>query len=164
MKVFMIAAISADGFIARRKDELANWTSPEDKRLFVDLTKRAGVMVLGSTTFKTIGHPLPGRRTIVYSRSGFTAEGVEVTSELPADLVTRLESEGCQELAVCGGASIYALFLGAGVVNELYLTVEPVLFGSGVPLIGLATNTRLKLLEERKLNQDTIIIHYEVEK
>lgn len=162
MKVFMIAAVSADGFIARRADELADWTSKEDKKLFVELTKRAGVMVMGNTTYRTIGHALPDRRMIVYSRSPVNDEGVEVTSEDPKDLVARLEREGYHELAICGGRSIYDLFLGAGVVDELYLTVEPVLFGEGISLLSTAVDHTLRLTEHATLNENTMLLHYEV--
>src|SRR5262245_4335105 len=131
MKVFMIAAITADGFIGRSSGHSADWTGGADKKLFVGLTKEAGVMVMGSRTFATIGRALPGRRNIVYTSQPdkIQAGGVETTSEAPAELIKRLEGEGAAGLAVCGGATIYDLFIRAGVVDELYLTVVPVLFG-----------------------------------
>jgi dihydrofolate reductase len=61
MKVFVIAALSADGFIAQAEDHVADWTGTEDKKLFVQLTKEAGIMVMGSKTLATIGRALPGR-------------------------------------------------------------------------------------------------------
>jgi dihydrofolate reductase len=165
MKVFIIAAMSADGFIARREDDIStDWTSKEDRKLFVELTKQAGVMVMGSTTYHTIGRPLPGRRNIVYNRTPIDHEGVETTSESPAELVKRLESEGHSELAVCGGATIYDMFLQAGVVDELYLSIEPVLFATGVPLLKGGGGKELRLLDHKKLNDNTILMHYEVKK
>ena len=164
MKVFLIAAMSADGFIAQTSDQLADWTSKEDKQLFVKLTKEAGVMVMGSRTFATIGRALPGRRTIVYTSrpEEIIIEGVETTGEPPTQLVERLEKEGIQALAICGGATIYDLFLRAGVVDELYLTIEPLLFGRGVPLLREAFDAKLSLLETEKLNGDTVLLHYKV--
>ena len=164
MKTFIIAAVSADGFIARGTTELADWTSKEDKKVFVELTKRAGVMVMGNTTFKTIGRALPGRHTIVYSRQDLQYDDAEVTSENPADLVDRLSKAGQAELAICGGSTIYTQFMQAGVVDELYLTVEPCLFGDGVPLFDTAMDVRLNLLEMRPLNEDVLLLHYEVQK
>ncbi len=164
MRTFIIAAISADGFIARSSDELADWTSKEDKKLFVELTKRAGVMVMGNTTFKTIGRALPDRQTIVYSRQDLPYDDVEVTSEDPVDLVARLNKAGQAELAICGGSTIYSLFMQAGVVDELYLTVEPCLLGGGVPLFDAALDAKLKLLETRQLNENVLLLHYEVQK
>lgn len=164
MKVFIIAATTADGFIGRDATHLADWTSKEDKQLFVRLTKEAGVIVMGSATFATIGKALPGRRMIVYTTKpdSIDAEGVETTDKPPEELITQLKQEGVNGVAVCGGASIYDLFVRSGVVNELYLTVEPKLFGTGVPLFANHLDTDLALLETEKLNEHTVLLHYQV--
>jgi len=162
MKAFIIAALSADGYIAHNAHELTDWTSKEDKKLFVELTKRAGVMVMGRSTFDTIGRALPGRKTVVYSSRPVEAEGVEVTQEPPQQLLARLSAEGYGEVAIVGGRSIYNQFLEAGVVDELYLTIEPLVLGSGVNLATIPKTMQLKLKELRKLNDDTVLVRYKV--
>lgn len=164
MKTFIIAAVTADGFIGRNSTHSADWTGSEDKKVFVRLTKEAGVMVMGSRTFATIGRALPGRRTIVYTHNpaSITAEGVETTSESPADLVSRLEREGAPAVAICGGAAIYSLFMQAGVVDELYLTVSPLLFGQGLPLFDQPLDTGLALLESTPLDNGSVLLHYAI--
>src|SRR5688572_8829608 len=163
MKVFIIAAMSVNGFIARHTDDLStDWTSKEDHKLFVQLTKQAGAMVMGSTTYRTIGRPLPGRRNIVYSRTPIDQEGIETTTETPVELIKRLAAEGHEQLAVCGGASIYDMFLQAGVVDELYLTIEPILIAQGVPLLKSGGAKELRMLDYKKLNDNTLLMHYEV--
>nr|AIA15739.1 Dihydrofolate reductase [uncultured bacterium] len=164
MRVFIIAAVTADGFIARHTDHLSDWTSVEDKKLFVALTKEAGVMVMGSRTFATIGRALPGRRTIVYTThpERITAAGVETSNEDPKVLIKRLEQEGATGLAVCGGGEIYSLFMSAGVIAELYLTIEPILFGQGIPLFKKELDSTLLLNEVRALNNHTMLLHYKV--
>nr|AIA13250.1 Dihydrofolate reductase [uncultured bacterium] len=164
MNVFIIAALTADGFIAKTSDHGADWTSAEDKKLFVQLTKEAGVMVMGSKTFATIGKALPGRRNIIYTSrpETITAEGVETTAEDPKELLQRLEREGAQGVAIIGGATIYAMFLKAGLVNDLYLTIEPLLFGSGVSLADSDLSASLKLKEVQQLNENAVLLHYTV--
>lgn len=162
MRVFVLATLTADGFIARSEHELANWSSKADKQLFVELTKRAGVLVMGRHTYRTIGRALPGRRNIVYSHETIRDAGVETTAEAPRQLIDRLAAEGHNELAVCGGRTIYDLFLRAGVVDELYLTVSPLLFGRGIPLASAPLDLSLKLLDYKTLDADTLLIHYEV--
>jgi dihydrofolate reductase len=166
MKVFIVAATTADGFIGRTADHLADWSSKEDKKLFVKLTKEAGTMVMGSKTFATIGRALPGRKTIVYTRDPHESDidDVTFTNEAPADLVNRLANEGHESLAICGGASIYSLFMESGVVDELYLTIEPVVFGTGVPLFGNTLENGLTLLSAENLNPSTVLLHYSVNK
>ncbi len=165
MKVFIIAAITADGFIARHSNHLADWTSREDKKLFVTLTKDAGVMVMGSRTFATIGRALPGRHTIIYTTKPENVaahEGIETTSESPKALVSRQKAIGAAGIAICGGAAIYDLFMRAGVVDEIYLVIEPKIFGKGIQLFMDDLNIDLALNESRKLNDNTVLLHYTV--
>lgn len=167
MNTFIIAAISIDGFIAQAESQIStSWTSKADKKFFSERTKQAGVIVMGSTTYKTIGRPLPGRLNIVYSRDlnppGEQAENLRFTQADPRELITQLAAEGYSEVAICGGASIYSMFMKAGVVDTLYLTLEPVIFGSGIKLFqeGIAAN--LTLTEMQNLTDQTLLLSYKV--
>lgn len=166
MKVTLIAAISADGKIAERTDQSSmDWTSKEDKQFFVEKTKEAGTLVMGRKTFATINKGLKGRRIIVLTRDPskeLPIPGVEFTSEEPVALVRRLENEGVAELVLGGGASVYGQFLNAGLVTEVYLTVEPFLFGGGVPLAQGFDRVALRLESVKQLNSQTILLHYTV--
>lgn len=166
MHVFILASITADGFIGRDDQHTSlDWTSPEDKRHFVATTKAAGVMVMGSKTFATIGRGLPGRKTYVYTSQPdklHGMEGVEPVSIPPAELLQKLQTEGYEQVAVCGGASIYSLFLEAGVVDELVLTVEPLVFGKGLSLLAQRTDVRLRLTASQPLNDNTLLLRYAV--
>lgn len=161
MRIFIIAAVTADGFIARNNHEFPDWTSKEDKRSFVQLTK-AAVLIFGGNTFRAIGRPLPNRRNIVYTRQKLVVAGVEATVLPPVKLVGQLQREGHDQIAICGGSTIYSLFLEAGIVSELYLTVEPLLFGTGVPLLSQPATAQLELQEQTKLNSDSILLHYKL--
>lgn len=163
MQVSIVATVSADGFIARGHNELADWSSKADKKLFVELTKRSGVMIMGSTTYKTIGRALPGRRNIVYSRGIIDQEGIETTSEAPAELLKRLEREDCQEVSICGGATIYDMFLRAGLVTDIYLTISPLLFGTGISFLTDTLDVQLVLKDSQLLDANSMLLHYEVE-
>jgi len=162
VKVFILAAVTADGFIGRDSDHFVDWSGHEDKKVFVRLTKAAGTMIMGSRTFATIGRALPGRRTIVYTQhpERISVPDVETTTEDPKTLLARLESEGLEAVAICGGAAIYDLFMQAGVVNELYLTVVPVLFGQGIHLFHDRYDLELQLLESTPLIDGSVLLHY----
>jgi dihydrofolate reductase len=162
IRTSIVVTVSADGFIARNHNELADWSSKADKKLFVELTKRAGVMIMGSATYKTIGKALPGRRNIVYTHGVIEQDGIETTSEAPADLLKRLEEEGCTEVSICGGATVYDLFLRAGLVTDIYLTISPLLFGAGVSFLNDTLDVALALKESRLLDENSILLHYEV--
>lgn len=162
MNCFIIAALSADGYIAKDERHPAFWTSKEDKKRFIELTKRAGVVVMGSNTFITLPRPLKERRNIVYSRQ-HTFPGAEVTQEDPRALLARLEAEGHTEVAICGGSYIYTVFMEAEVVTTLYLTIEPIIFGLGINLFNKPLNNhKLELKAVTQTETGSLLLEYAV--
>ena len=168
INTFIIAALSADGYIARDSSAPSTaWTSKEDKKRFVEITKRARVVVMGQNTWKTFGgRALKDRLNIVYSPERLPDMPVEVetTTKPPVELIKELESRGFTEVAICGGSQIYTMFMQAGVVDRLYLTVEPILFGDGIRLFRAPLDFKLKLIEDQKTESGTRLVEYEIVK
>jgi dihydrofolate reductase len=169
MHVFIIAALTADGYIGRDSHHFTDWTGQEDIKQFVALTKEAGVVIMGSRTLKTIqaaGKRLPGRRLVVYTTrpNSVSGERVETTAASPAELLQQLDSEGVTSVAIIGGTAIYSLFMSANLVDELYLSIVPIFFGSGVRLFDNELQTNLDLISTKLLADKTVQLHYRVNK
>ncbi len=164
IKVFIIAAVSADGFIAKDSQHSPMyWSSKADKKRFIELTKRAGVVVMGSSTYKTIGQPLKERVNIVYSKNQ-TFDGVEVTQDSPIDLIKKLEERGFKEVAICGGSHIYTMFMKANIVDTVYLTIEPVVFGKGMTIFNEDLHYSLKLVSSQASESSgSLLLEYKVD-
>jgi dihydrofolate reductase len=162
MKAFIIAAVTADGFIAKDdKHASFGWNSKEDKKRFIELTKRAGVVVMGSKTYATLPGMLKERTNIVYSKSK-TFEGAETTQKNPIELLQELEARGFKEVAICGGSQIYSMFLKAGVVDRIFLTVEPLIFGKGISLFNENFNQQLTFVSAVQGESGSLLIEYKV--
>ena len=102
--LFLIYARAANGVIG--VDGQLPWRLPADLKRFKALTI-GKPMIMGRKTFESFPAPLPGRRHIVLTRSAdWRAEGVETAHSVAEAL--DLAGEG--EVAVIGGAGIYALF------------------------------------------------------
>lgn len=165
MKCFIIVATTLDGFIAKEKDQVStSWSSSEDRKHFIEKTRKAGVVIMGSTTYETFGRPLKDRLNIIYSKSGKVFEGTETTSLEPKELLNSLKERGYSEVAICGGSSIYTMFLRSGLVDTLYITLEPVIFGKGIPLFSEPLDISLELISERKTETGTIFLEYKIKK
>lgn len=83
------------------------WRLPADLKRFKALTM-GKPMVMGRKTFESLPAPLPGRRHIVLTRDrGWSATGAEVAHDAGAALALA----GDADVAVVGGAEIYALLL-----------------------------------------------------
>lgn len=159
----LLAALSADGYIARTTHEAALWTSKEDKQFFVKKTKEVGTMIMGKTTYNTIGRPLPGRRIIVLSNQPETdiPGSVEYRSGTPHEILEQLTQEGCVSVIIAGGQRVYTDYLNAGVVQELWITTEAIFFGRGIPLTaGLTTDLQLEIREQSQLSPKTTLTCY----
>ena len=92
------------------------WHLPEDFKFFKQTTM-GHVLVMGRKTFESIGRALPGRETIMLSRSGWSHPGVRTVASL--DEVSPLASG--REVFICGGAEIYRQALP--LCAEIYLTL-----------------------------------------
>ncbi|MEM8552151.1 MAG: dihydrofolate reductase [Pseudomonadota bacterium] len=106
----IIAAASENGVIGRGGD--LPWRIPTDFAFFKEKTL-GHTLVMGRRTHLSIGRPLPGRRTIVVTRSSM--EGVETAKSLQA----ALDMAG-RPAFLCGGAQIYAD--GMAFADTIYLT------------------------------------------
>lgn len=162
-------AITVDGKIAKTTDHLANWTSKADKKVFVEETKKAGVIVMGETTYKTIGRPLPGRLNVVMSYAPDVSKNqpgiLEFTNTPPRELLSELAGRGFSTVILGGGATINGLFLKENLVDEVWLTIEPKIFGEGLSLFkGADVNLDLEMIENRQLDANVIQVRYKIKK
>jgi len=162
MKCFIIAAMTADGYIAKETSHGAFWTCKEDKKRFVELTKKAGVVVMGLNTFRTLPRPLKERLNVVYSPDPIVQDGVITTSLSPQDLLRELTIKGVKEVAICGGSQIYSMFLKSGVVDKIYLTIEPIIFGRGIRFLHEDMHFHLKLVSKSEAPNGALLLEYDV--
>ena len=149
MKVIAIWTQSLDGFIAKSSDDDLSWGSKADKQWFAQVTRDIGVVVMGRKTAELIGKPLPGRLNVVMSRK----------TGGPREVLRRLSKY--RRVAICGGASIYTAFLREKLVDEIWLTVQPVVFGQGIiPTSGVGM--KLELMSQEAIGEGVVAMKYKV--
>lgn len=157
--------MTADGKIAKDKTQFADWTSREDKKLFVEISKKIGVIMMGENTFKTLPAPLKERLNVVFSRQNnpVPIEGVKWVNGEPEKILEELENMGHKSVLLGGGSFLNSLFLEKKLISEIILTIEPKIFGEGLSLFNKDLSVNLKLLEFKKLNDNTLMLRYQVE-
>ncbi len=178
MKTYLLVAMSVDGFIAKDLNTPStSWTSKADRKFFQKKSKELKVIVMGEKTYKTFNKPLKERINIIYTHSkqklrDFDIEKISVqggtalyyTDLQPKKLLTFLSSKGFQTVAICGGQTIYSLFMREGLVNYLYLTMENKIFGQGLKLFNCDLDVIIKLLKMQELDSGVLVLKYEVER
>lgn len=96
------------------------WNLPEDLKHFKNTTV-GKTIVMGLTTYKAIGRPLPNRKTIVVSLEPFEDNRVEVRDSLE-EVIQEYKDKG-EDLFISGGASIYKQSLP--LVDQLLISRVP---------------------------------------
>ncbi|RYY23905.1 MAG: dihydrofolate reductase [Sphingomonadales bacterium] len=129
--VFHLAR-ATNGVIGR--DGKLPWHLPADLKRFKAQTM-GKPMVMGRKTFESFPSPLPGRRHVVLTRDrDWRAEGAEV-AHTPEEAIALA---GSSEIAVIGGAEIFAIFLEAADRIELTEVHGAIEGDASVPAFGLA--------------------------
>jgi dihydrofolate reductase len=150
IKTSVYIATSLDGFIARNDGSIdwlldANATVPTGEDCgYARFMASVDVLVMGRNTYEQVltfdPWPYSDKRVVVLSTqklgiSAHLASGVSASSEAPAALLERLAREGAKHVYLDGGKTIQG-FLAAGLVDQITVTVIPVLIRSGRSLFG----------------------------
>jgi dihydrofolate reductase len=139
----LTAVVSADGFIAHRAGEHpAGWASAEEQARFLAEVPRYDWAFMGRTTHETAFRT--DRRRVVFSRAAHGLEWREATHLWvdPArvawvEILAALEPvRPPRRCIVLGGAAVHDWFLARDLIDRIELSVEPLRFGEGLPLLG----------------------------
>ena len=165
MKVTLLMALTLDGKIAKGSDHYPDWTGKEDKKLFARISKKAGVVLMGSRTFDTFGSPLPDRKNIVLTRKKSRIsqwDNLVYTDKKPSEILKELEKEGYSNIILAGGAVINSLFAKEKLIDEIIVTISPKIFGYGISLFTEQISLDLELKEVERIGTDLVCIKYNV--
>jgi riboflavin biosynthesis pyrimidine reductase len=146
---------------------------PQDLEMLRALRRRADALIVGPGTVAAEGYgPLPcpavlvtrsfalpweaglfaapGQRVLVYTRADGSVPDLPADVELvPEDdlraVVADLRARGIERLLCEGGPTINRALLGAGLLDELFLTLSPVVSGEGPPIVADGPSAPLTL-------------------
>jgi riboflavin biosynthesis pyrimidine reductase len=146
---------------------------PQDLEMLRALRRRADALIVGPATVAAEGYgPLPcpavlvsrsfelpwgaglfaapGQRVLLYTRAHGSVPDLPADVELvPEDdlhaVVADLRARGVERLLCEGGPTINRALLDAGLLDELFLTLSPVVSGEGPPIVADGPSAPLTL-------------------
>jgi dihydrofolate reductase len=169
-KVVFSISMSLDGYIAGPDDApgqglgsggdvLHTWTmdtTDVDQRFVEEVFSATGAMVVGRRTFDNSeewgGEPPGGLPCVVLTHqppprwSGPGSPFTFVTEGIEAAVAAAREAAGDKDVAIGGGASTARQAIAAGLVDEMMITIVPVLLGGGVRIFD-ELPARLEILD-----------------
>ncbi|MGY1730563.1 dihydrofolate reductase family protein [Geodermatophilus sp. SYSU D01045] len=169
--VFAGMAASLDGFIQSTSGDLA-WLNdamaPGEDYGFAETEARTGAYVVGANTYREMGTAGIGSvPTWVVTHDADLATGRDVHA-YAGDLTRLIDTvrsriDPGKDICVFGGGRLVTQLLELGLVDELGVSVVPVVLGGGVPFFGTMTaSTRLRLVECRPFPSGIVLLNYRV--
>jgi dihydrofolate reductase len=180
-KLIYSAIASLDGYVADR-DGNFDWSAPDEEvHAFVnDLERPIGTYLYGRRLYDVMrywetaaGEGDSSTVTDDFAQIWRAADKVVYSTTLDApstartriepsfdpDAVRRLKAEASRDLSI-GGAHLAGQALGAGLVDELHLFVNPIVVGGGNPWLPDDVRVRLELLDEHRFTGGVVHLHY----
>lgn len=167
MKIILYMAMSVNGFIAKIDDETP-W-SEEEWKSYSKMVAEIKNIIIGKRTydimkehneFKKIGNPLV---VVLTSDKNMPPSKNTFFVNSPEAAITLLKNKGFNKTLLGGGSIFNSSFIEKKLVNEIYLDIEPIVFGKGIPLFqNINSDIDLQLIGLKKLSKNTIQLHYKV--
>ena len=173
-RVTLYIATSVDGYIADEDgsvtwlEEFEESASDDDIEDFRAFFESVDCVVLGARTYEqilTFGEwPYDDKPTYVFTHRDLSpaTDTVEFVDRTVADFSTTFKKQH-DHVWLVGGAHLAQAFLGEHEIDELRLSLIPVLLGDGVSLFeGEYDQQRLRLLDTKTRDTGIVEHHYEI--
>jgi dihydrofolate reductase len=160
-------ATTINGFIAKENDD-TSFVSENSWKEYLKMVEESDCIIVGRRTYEVM--PLEefvkGKLYVVFTTQTDLEEKTDklrFTKDDPKLIIQSLKKEGVKQVCICGGGTLNSSFMTENLVDEIYLDVEPVIFGKGIRLFRENDfEAKLKLLEIKKLSDDEIQLHFQV--
>jgi dihydrofolate reductase len=164
MKTILYMTLSIDGYLGQ-----AGETQPIPKEIlrnFMQWVGKSGNLIIGRRTYdlmhaeRALGG-LQGIELVIVSHT--PTQNVSFVAT-PQAALQHLIQKGCEMALIGGGAQLNSAFLSAGLVDEIYLNINPYIANKGIRL-GMTEGfeASLHLLETTQLTTNLIQLHYRIE-
>jgi dihydrofolate reductase len=154
-EVCLFSAVSLDGFIAAA-DGGIDWLFHDQDYGYREFYSSVDAVLVGRKTYDqalTLAqNPFEGKQAYVFTHSGgrIQTAGVEFIRDDPAAFTRAFKGTEGGRIWLVGGGEINGLLMIAGLVDQMVLSIHPIVLGAGRPLFGVEAGARKYLLEGSK--------------
>ena len=182
-KLIVDTIISLDGYFSSSGNEIDSWFDFNEEEWFwsIDILRGVDAILLGRVTYeefskfwptvtpktepgKIITRQLNETLKVVFSQSLTDTpwKPATIVRGDPVVAVAELKRKPGKDLVVNGSGTLVASLLRAGLIDEYYVRVRPIILGGGRPLL-VDPNSRhpLKLISAKPFKNGVIGLHYQ---
>lgn len=172
-KVRLFIASSLDGYIATKEKSLDWLEQVEGKgdNGYSQFYETVDTVILGKKTFDWLisqrlsEWPYAEKQCYVYTHQQLQdMQDIHFTKEPVASLIHTLRQQPGQDIWIVGGGELIYSFLEQHLIDEVIVTMEPILLGEGIPLFKPGFSTVELTLQQTKTYGQFVELHYIVKK
>jgi dihydrofolate reductase len=169
MKLTVYMAISIDGLITRGEND-SDWVSETDWEQFYSFIQANDAVIMGRKTMEQFGEDFPVEGPVNIVPSANTdlhtdTNKLVILAATPQEILELAAQRGLTKLLLIGGSHTNMQFLKAGFVDEIVLSVHPLVLGTGLHLFGSEPlDVTLELVSSKSINNELVQIVYKVRK
>jgi dihydrofolate reductase len=162
MKTILYMTLTANGRFAQ-----ATGSHPVPKEIlgdFVGVVAKVGNLIVGSRTYDLMRsiasrRGIPKIKLVVVTRDD--SESEVATAASPQEALRLLERDGFDSCLVGGGAQLDSTFLSQGLVDEVYLNIEPSVTKRNMCALSEGFEAELRLVGVTRLSDNVVQLHYD---
>ena len=166
-KVILAVAVSLDGYIEGPNGEY-DWCFTDQDYGMPDFYKRIDAMFIGRKSYELFsmsGEVMPGFPALTEYVFSTTLKEVKpgaiLINENVAEAVKRIKNEPGKDIFLFGGASLTSSLLNLSLIDECWISVHPIILGSGKPLFnGIKNRIPLTLVDTKTYSSGLVSLTY----
>ena len=184
----LIAQTSVDGFVAGTNGEFDNFIGGEENLEFISgITDTADAAMFGRISYELLesnwptagSNPESTKNEIKYSNWYNSASKIVLSKTLTNDNlknltiisdnllpeINKIKEQQGKDILIFGSPTIVHELLNLNIIDNIWLIVHPVIFGSGIPLFRKSTQViKFALLISQQLSNGTLCNKYALQK
>ena len=167
-KIVLGLAITLDGLIEGPNGEY-DWCLTDQDYGMGDFLKRIDAIFYGRKSYEMMmgvegGNPFTGIPEFVFSNTlKDTKDGFELMNGDIIRKVQTMKAAGGKDIWLFGGASLTSSLMNAGLVDEVWMSVHPIVLGRGKPLfVDIHHRIKMELLETKPYDSGLVSLRYSV--
>jgi len=167
-KIILFIASSLDGYIARGNGDV-DWLPENTPSGYGDFIKSVDTVVMGKKTYDQVltfgDYPYKDKKSYVFTRNNEYSKDEHTEFVHDVDrLVKNILSDSGTNIWLIGGAEIISAFVNLGFVDEIIISIIPIVLGKGIPLFkDIEKEVKLELI--KTTDYDTLVeLHYKIQK
>ncbi|MGC5772692.1 dihydrofolate reductase family protein [Paenibacillus pabuli] len=179
-RIILDLAVTLDGFIEGPNGEV-DWCIMDSELGFIHFLNQIDTIFYGRKSYDLWGQFTPevdhsdpdkelwglvhSKEKYVFSRSrtGTDKKAIFINNDILEE-VNKIKNKPGKDIWLYGGASLITTFIHLGLVDELRLSVHPVVLGEGKPLfVDIKQRLNLKLVNTRTFSSGVVQLIYHID-